>query len=272
MKTTKLISAILLATAMIFSFNACEDNDNDNNGGGDFISNRSEKLIKTVSGDYRHYEYFYSDKKLVEIKDYQGYSIATLTYSGDSVFIDGYFTNNYYDTRWRLNDRGYVQSGKSAERFQGFYDPSFGSFYCDCFCFYDIKYNSSGNLLEQTESWRFNENDLEDITSNTVIATNKNGNRMECKGEYDYSYTYTYSKYKNKSCLDFRYESIDLYISASGLFGKAPKNLPATITKHGWDNSSTTSFSYEFDEEGYVTEITVTDPSGNIQSYYITYY
>ena len=250
---TKSLTAMLMAMALSFNFAACSDDD-ENGGGGSGLEGASKRL-KTIyvqaEWDTNNETVFQYDNegRVTEMDitydhhssgdtwtDYYSYS-----YNGDEVTLDVDYAGDGPEYReqesytYTLNDKGYVtegamnfSSGKRVRQYTFSYTDDY--------------------LIRVTEGY---ENETPRVVEHNQIISDglilpHDGNSIE------------YTDIPNKGNLFFHYanekdifdsfEFCELYLT--NLAGKAPKYLPERVDD--WH------FSYELDDEGYATEITIT--------------
>lgn len=250
MKTFRLIGKMILAVLIMASVTACSDGDDDDDNPN--TGNQSEKLIKKITEDYgSYYQLAYSGKKLSSFKyyDWEGdlETNITFSYSGNTATMSERYDEYEYKVNFKLNDKGYITSISDAG---GYIDGS-------------CTYNSDGYITKLTSS----EDDGDYYSSNTTVFTYANGNRTKAvetsideEDEYTETRIYTYNEYENKSMLNFvGYDEFDYFLyTTTGFLGKAPKNLVSKVeitTDNYWEEDRTYYYTYELDEEGYVTKI-----------------
>ena len=243
MKKLFLFAAVMFSS---ISFSSCSEDDNKEN-------QTSQKLLKQIEKIFRngtcYYNFSYDDSG----------RLAKVTINGDHDFCGDYpytddrisvkynsSSGSYYDAAFILDHNGYVTefdiNGETRWRYE--YENGYVS-------------SKSSNRDREIVTYRW-----------------ENGNLMECRqvvenlrDTYTHTCTYTYTDKPNK--LNVNLFDGELSYTDSGIFeynslftnfkGSIPSNYPASA-----DNSN---ISYEYDDEGYPTQIV--GPNAN---YILTYY
>lgn len=210
----------------------------DDSDGGDFSNEK--KLIKLASSDDFFISFTYDDQeRLIEAKRSDGYKQA-MTWGDDAVklsAIERYDGIEYIDSYTLSLSNGLVQSCCFDN-----YQP------------YIAVYNQSDRLIKWGDS-------------DSEIRISWEGDKLVSATEYDeYGYIYDYTITYEKSCrkgyfplsiimdLEFNFY---LYFAHPELLGLRTSQLPASVTYTYDDNSSSTHiYSYEFDNDGYISKVT----------------
>ena len=254
MKTIRLFSSIITVGLLLSITTSCSD-DNKNNDA--IIGNQAGKLFSQIKetfigNSYSNYITFeYDGKKLMDVKSQDAYgNIAgrfVYTYP-DNNKVKIYSMNDGMSEEYTLNKKKYIEF-LSEDNF-----------------FVEYLYNSSGYLIEKTEE-RIGEIET---TGRTFTFTYKNGNKTrgtctyyikrdgKTYSESPITYTYSYLNRENKSKIDIYDEEVNnhlFYYSASGLYGKASKNLVEKIVISQGTEQASLEFRYVFDSDIYVVNI-----------------
>ena len=210
----------------------------DDSDGGDFSNEK--KLIKLASSDDFFISFTYDDQeRLIEAKRSDGYKQA-MTWGDDAVklsAIERYDGIEYIDSYTLSLSNGLVQNCCFDN-----YQP------------YIAVYNQSDRLIKWGDS-------------DSEIRISWEGDKLVSATEYDeYGYIYDYTITYEKSCrkgyfplsiimdLEFNFY---LYFAHPELLGLRTSQLPASVTYTYDDNSSSTHiYSYEFDNDGYISKVT----------------
>lgn len=255
MKTIESIGKLFLLLLIIGNMTSCTDEDEIYT-----IGSQSGKLIKQVVINNKDYfQFHYDGKKLIKT-EYIYSDGRTDTYSynyqDDELKIISY---NYIDgvMSYTLNEKGHINSHRDASEIK------------------DIPYNSDNYLSYWTYIYR--QDILEGgfmLYRNSLQMHYRSGNRLETVSEKrNVQYKYTYNKYQNKSKINILEDNIlgniELYVG--GLIGQAPKNLVSRIEIVTSDNTKTINYTYELDDEGYITKIRETKGSERT-TYTFSYY
>ncbi|MDH8701403.1 hypothetical protein M2138_000744 [Dysgonomonadaceae bacterium PH5-43] len=255
MKTFRLIGKMLLVVLLVGFTAACSEDNDDTSAKG----SQSGKLIKRISNDDGYaWDFSYSGKLLKSIaysSDGDSDGGVTYSYSGNKV------TMKYYGDDWN-------ESSAMSLNKQGFFAGSANnSEYESLSCGYD-----ANGFLVSISMRAFDEEDDYEVSSD-IEMTYSGGNRtsvvVTSSDSGETKYRITYSEYENKSKLDFFEDDMGEYIEGfvGGFMGKASKNLVSKVERiYDYGYKETIHFSYEFDEDGYVTEWTE-----GYTTYYVTY-
>lgn len=263
MKTNKLFTAILMAAALCVNFTSCSD---DEEGGGSNSEGATKRLVKMEVSSYDgnteislEYDSQGRVSKMVEsFADDGSQSKETFLYSynGDELTISETDEEVYHESGeehsteevnvYQLNNKGYVTSGT-----------------------FDIDYTSS---FEYTDDYLVSIS----IEPNYIYGNYDRTHTLLSDGKVlpDGWDSMEYSDIPNKGNLFYMYSHYeDIFIKSNwwelyfaNLVGKAPKYLPKSATFR----NTTTHYSYELDDDGYVKAFTITD--GDVTaSYKCTY-
>jgi len=225
-----------LLIALLVGFNSCSSDDPINNGGNPNSTQRKITKIEKLNqqGTVFSTEIFTYDSqgrwiKSEETSDNQ-VKTKTLSYSANSIS----FRDNYYneETTFELNKNIIISRGDKT---------------------YD-KYHYSNGYLSRIG------------TGGYADFTYSNGNLIKVvEDDGDSYYDITYTDYPDKLGINIfepNYNDGDLDVRPNnplyqfGYFGKKSNNLIKTIKgKYYNGNTDTYNYSYNFDNEGYVTEM-----------------
>lgn len=256
---TKSLTAMLMAMALSFNFAACSDED-ENGGGGSGLEGASKRLtqmyVQNINGDGNNeFDLQYDNEgRVTQISStWEDFNATyTYSYSGNEVtihcsFLDesetGYDTDPDYSTiTYTLNDKGYATSGSgqlSGSRMNYIFT------YTDDYLV---------EVTEQYDNWTPHVDESNRILSDGLILP-YDWNMVEYtdipnKGNF-------FIHYANEVDIFDCFEYYELYWANLG--GKAPKYLPAKVA---YSDDDFWTFSYDLDNEGYVTTISITDEEG----------
>lgn len=250
MKIFRFFGMALAAVCMCVNFAACsKDDDSDGAGGtngGDYTSEK--KLAKIVSEPWTE-TFSYDDQgRLIEVvyvreeesskqtDVYQyiwGDDAILVNMKSEVIFSDGYTSNYTRNFRYNIGN-GRVQSSG------------------------DIKYNNSNRLSQ----W---------YTDEYTDEYFWDGDKLMAINEGDIKFTYKESCKKGYSPLfvEYIYSEDPLFMAHPEIIGCRTKQLPATITVTWNDGpgygeqTEAISYSYKFDNEGYISKITMSDGPSN---------
>ena len=250
MKKLFLFAAVMFSS---ISFSSCSED-------GNKESQTSQKLLKQIeeiSADKTiYYDFSYDDQqRLAEVSIHGGYIHGdvdfTYTYTDDRISVKyNSSSGSYYDAAFILDHNGYVTefdiNGETRWRYE--YENGYVS-------------SKSSNRDREIVTYRW-----------------ENGNLMEQRNSYSNSTTYTYTDKPNK--LNVNLFDGELSYTDSGIFeynslftnfkGSISSNYLASIGSYVDGKLSpyySCKISYEYDDEGYPTQIV--GPNAN---YILTYY
>lgn len=262
---TKSFLAAMMAAALSFNFMACSDDDEPNggNGGGSGSGDATKRLtrifVQCPNGDTNNETTFKYDNegRVTEMaityehhndgeiwKDTYSYSYSGNNATISTIYYEGNETEGEYTTEsnYTLNDKGYVTSGTETRL-----------------------------SSEQTRQYTFSYTDdyMTLATESYDELTYEEKNQIISDGQilpHDWD-AVEYTDIPNKGNLFFHYANeSDIFDSFEyfelywvNLAGKAPAYLPQSVTdsfEGGWH------FSYKLDDEGYATEVTITNDEG----------
>ncbi len=269
MKLTKMYwTGCLVACIFSQAFVACSDDD----GNGPAFSKDGKRLVHSISYDWWEADgekgmyYFKYDEEGrmtgIELRStyfddedectytyaaYYTYSVSGNKLAAKYTCSDGEETE-YEEGNFVLNKDGFVSEGELRNNFEG--EKEVYSYRC----FYD-----GDRQLIRTEC----------PAHNGILEYHwEVGNYVRINDGISFS-TYTYYDTENRCNIDFgsilSWEGLgddDLLLGVAGYLGKMSRNLMKSEDFY--------RYSYEFDEEGYVTEITETD--GDTRNTYIIKY
>lgn len=269
MKITRMYwTGCLVACIFSLAFVACSDDDDN----GPAFSKDGKRLVHSISYDYWEtdgekgvYYFKYDGEGRMTGVEWRGTyfddddertytftSYYTFSVSGNKLTVK-YSDNKgteYEEGNFVLNKDGFVSEGELRENYDGEEEVS----YYRCF------YNSDRQLI-RTEC---------PLHNGVVEYSWEAGNHV--RTSYGYSPRYTYYDIENKCNIDFGGTILsadglgddDLFLGAAGYLGKMSRNL--LKSEVGFCR-----YSYEFDEEGYVTEITEEEDDDIRNTYIIKY-
>ena len=243
---------VLFMACIAMVFVSCSDDDDGDNGG--IIGNKGRLVSKITEVDdegiYYSYAYEY-DKQGRLTKEFSSSneeygSEYTTTYT----YTDKIVTEQIYDKDgdieeiliYALNDNGHISSEKSyyEKDKNGNIDmtkPAYTSFY---------HYDNNNQLIRESgeDNFTFSWNN-----GNIVTWESQGGSGDTWKN------TFTYTKYENKSNLDLGFE-----VNIGNLYVSKYLVEKDSFKRNGeseYDrNSAETTYTYKFDKDGYVIEIT----------------
>lgn len=248
MKQIKLFSVVLLLATMFLSFNACSDDDDDNPNN----RNKSKKITKIVNvygmndDDIWTDIFLYSKGKMSKYTaQYRGEFLEfdnslTITYSGNTVIMDGILDGRDCVQTYTLNDKGLAISCKISPKDKSYEEKNYIFQYFDGYLI-GLFCTGSG----YTEAFTFTCSN-----GNIVNATELHSNEKT-------TYTFTYSDNENKggimspilSGLLFNHKAA-YYM---GILGKATKNLAVSCSEKTRLSLYDYTCVYSLDNDGYVT-------------------
>ena len=253
MKTIRFFSVIITVGLWLGLATSCSD-DNEKDA---IIGNQAGKLFSQIretsmGNAYSNYITFeYNGKKLMDVKsqDARGNINERVVYTyPDNGKVKIYSMNSGISEEYTLNKKKYVE------------------FLSEDNYFVEYLYDSSGYLIEKNEE-KIGETET---TGRKFTFTYRNGNRTKgtCThyikragktySETPITYTYSYLNRENKSKIDIYDEEVSnhlFYYSASGLYGKASKNLVDKIVISQGSEQALLEFRYVFDSDIYVVNI-----------------
>ena len=265
MKTKSFLEA-MMAAALSFNFMACSDDDEPNggNGGGSGSGDATKRLTRIyvqAEWDTNNETVFQYDSegRVTEMDiTYDHHSSGdtwtdyyTYSYNGNEVTVDVDYAGDGPEYReqesstYALNDNGYVTNGvkttNSGREIQ--YTFNYTNDYLVSAAIIQENENTSDNISNQIISDGLILPDEWDTIEYTDIS-NKANFFFHYSGEYD--------------IFDFStFEYGELYFA--NLAGKAPIYLPQKVKDRSGNEYN---YSYELDDEGYVTEMTITHSKG----------
>lgn len=245
MKTYRLYSAILMV-ALCFNFVSCSDDDDDNIINPENVTKRLVKIVDTSSGRTHTYDIGYdSEGRVISIYADKGeWFSEDITYSGETAKLKYYNKNEGegYEATLTFNEQNYITNFNSDNEW-----IVTGSY-------------SNGNLTKITESYE-NGKVVYDYKLNF-----KDG--LFIDSEYVNAMTYTNIPNIANVCIDAElFESVFEEFALAGMAGKMYKYLPEKmILDEGGNDTSTYTYNYELDDEGYVKKVKITSTWGKKES------
>lgn len=262
MKRLRFIETALVAMILSVSFLACS-NDNENKPEDDNNSPETElKLTELVWNDGRCFKLFYDkQQRLYKVEEYteSGYLEETgiIEYNENTIVVTASFpniSNRKSIDICSLNSEGLIVKTVSTEIYPNGQEDSYTEKYA---------YDKNQQLIG-----------IQNTTYNTeVYITWENGNLIAAnRNDYmnKYNNTYKYTTIPSSKGFFVFYDDvlIDIFhdidylnlLANCGYFGKVPQNLLASITIiNDSEDTYTWSLSYQFGEDGYITEISGTE-------------
>ena len=254
MKKLFLFAAVMFSS---ISFSSCSEDDNKENQ----TSQKLLKQIEEISADKTiYYDFSYDDQQ----------RLAKVIVDGDICYSNGDFTYTYTD-----NSVGVKFNSSCGDEYS--YDAAFALDHNG----YVTEFDINGKI-----NWRYEyENGYVSKKQSTSVVSPlfwtyrwENGNLMEQRNSYSNSTTYTYTDKPNK--LNVNLFDGELSYTDSGIFeynslftnfkGSISSNYLASIGSYVDGKLSpyySCKISYEYDDEGYPTQIV--GPNAN---YILTYY
>lgn len=251
---TKSFLAAMMAVALSFNFVACSDDNEPNggNGGGSGSGDATKRLIK-VETETKHngrnvFTLAYNNEGRVSEASLTFYlesgTFSTnyeFTYDANEVNVATTFNDEMDINTYILNDSGYIESGINREYAS---DRNYTFTYTND---YLTSYTYEGNPYGP---------EVHELTGDGAIVPD------------DWEVV-EYSDIPNKSGLFFYSNSTEVFddfefyeLYYAGLLGKAPTYLPKRSEHYEGSLDSAHNYSYEVDDEGYVTSFTITDEDG----------
>ena len=242
MKTFRFIGMALFAILMCVNFASCSSSDDDPTEGpeeGDVVvsGKKLTKITGTYDGEVETYSFNYDNNGRVikaEYKEDNYTETYQFIWGDDAIRVSWTYTgstSNYSCTLSLKN--GLVQHEDYGEALKG-----------------TFSYNSSNKLARFTDG--------EDWTVSTIW----DGDKLVSISNEDADATLTY---ENKSCKKGYFpflasmiepgESYILYMAHPEIAGMRTNQLPTNLTWTDNYGSETSTFTYEFDKEGYISKI-----------------
>ncbi|MFV0394517.1 MAG: hypothetical protein ACK5LC_08995 [Coprobacillaceae bacterium] len=258
MKQTKFITMLLLAT-LALTFYSCSNDDDD-----DFDNGINGKKITKIVNEYgkddvRTETFSYSNGKMTKYVAYYDGDYAytennqTISYSGNTVVIDGLLDGNKCTQTYTLNSNGLAISCKIVyDKDEDMDDYNYTFQYSDGYLSgISLKYDN----YKETQVFTYSNGNI------SKLAYQESGNNI-----YNEDYTFTYSNNENTGGImnPFLWDMLFSHVPAyyMGIFGKSTKNLAVScIKKHTYQTTYTeeTSCVYSLDNDKYVKIATFSD-------------
>ena len=260
MKTLRMIGMALSAVLMCANLTSCgsdEENEPKEDGGIVVGGKKVTKLVATYDDGFENYTFSYDNKdRLIEAERSEEYGINKYTYQYQFIWGDGAIkvrrceSGSSSCSNYTLNlENGLVQTEDYGHRAATY------------------TYNSSNRLVNFSDG------------NDWIISAIWDGDKLVSTSEPDdwegCDAIITYEKSCKKGYFPLMATMMDisncqiLFIVHPELAGIRTSQLPAKIT---WDykhfESETSTFSYEFDKDGYVTKIIEQNIDGTIHGTY----
>lgn len=287
MKTIRFISAVLLATVMIFSFNACDDDDDATNPIGSKIK-KMEFITESIP--FLAADLNYSDSKISGCDIYSPYfplvkASVSVSYQGNKIIISSNGKDDeegWLDGKWKFSYT--LENGRAisciSEREEGDWSTYKNINY---------EYNNEGYLSEiiivrtvngkergkSKLSFVYHENNLikleytDDEYPNNIVCTISNSS-IENKNNFPTALLAIATELAGFGGHEYN----SLYASYLNIFGKISKHHPSSIIcRYGKndDDEDKVFFNYSIDSKNNINNITGKDGYGDEVKFKFTY-
>ena len=252
MKTFRMVRMALMAVLMCVGFSSCSEDEEFTNGENGITGKRLTRISYSANS-YTSFTYD-NKKRLIEAKDIsksEWYWRETMIWGDDAVRINS--TEIYEGEEYNGSDTYPIMNGLIRD-----YDE------------YIYVYNQSDRLIKwgteyNTTSIIWDGDKLVSVTKNIgdnyrkeIILTYKES----CQKGYFPLLGYI---------IDVN-QGLDIFFAHPELLGLRTTQLPESVTTiHSDKSQSTDTYSYEFDNEGYISKITERTSNGKTYTYTLTW-